>query len=215
MTHQNSYSRDSSKKYTLWAAKFISLIFTPFYLPVMAFVLLFIFSYLKMLPWSTKGWLLLMVWAFTVVFPHLLITVYRKVNGWTHHQMGKRERRVVPYLLSITCYALLLYIMYSIHLPRFTLSIIATALTIQVICALVNGFIKVSTHAAGAGGVVGSLMGFSIIFNFDPTYWLCLTIMVCGMVCTSRLLLRQHNQSELYLGVFIGMLCGFTCVLAI
>lgn len=201
-----------TNKYILLGARVVSLIFTPFYLPVMAFVLLFIFSYLNLLSWGTKGLLLLMVWAFTVILPHIFITIYRKINGWTHHQMGHRERRIVPYLLSITSYASLLYLMYSIRMPRFTLSIIAAALAIQVVCAVLNTKVKVSTHAAGAGGVVGALMSFSVIFNFDPTFWLCISILVCGAVSTSRLILRQHTQTELLLGIGVGILCGLVCV---
>lgn len=204
-----------TNKYLLIGARIISTIFTPFYLPVMAFVLLFIFSYLHLLPLSYKALLLLMVWAFTVILPHVFITLYRRLNGWARHQMGHKERRIVPYALSITCYAVLLYLMYNMNLPRFTLSIIAAALVIQVACAVINTKVKISTHAAAAGGVLGALMGFSVIFNFDPTDWLCLSIFVCGLVCSSRLLLRQHTLPELAWGTAVGIVSGLFCVLLI
>ena len=196
-------------------AQVISLVFSPFYLPVVAFVALFIFSYLNLLPLWTKLVISLIVYTFTVFLPHVSIFVYRKLNGWSRHQMGLRERRYVPYILSIISYSALLYLLYNFHMPRFTLGIIAGALTIQIVCAIVNSRMKISTHAAASGGVIGALMAFSVIFSFDPTGWLCLTVLLSGMVCTARLILRQHTLGELGWGVFIGMLCGFICILFI
>lgn len=194
------------------AAHVVSLIFSPFYLPVIAFIALFLFSYLNLLPVSLKLILTTIVYVFTVLLPHLSIYVYRKLNGWTRHQMGRRERRFVPYALSIASNAVLLYLLYSLHMPRFTLGVIAGALSIQVVCAIVNSRIKISTHAAASGGVIGALMAFAVLFSFDPTGWLCLVVLLSGMVCTARLMLRQHTLGELGWGVLIGVICGFVCI---
>lgn len=196
-------------------AQVVSLTFSPFYLSVMAFVALFMFSYLNLLPLITKLVLTLIVYFFTVLLPHISIYLYRKLNGWTRHQLGKRERRYVPYLLSIISHAALLYLLYKLHMPRFTLGVITGALSIQIFCALANSCIKVSTHAAASGGVIGALMAFSILFSFDPTGWLCLTVLLCGMVCTARLILRQHTLAEVGWGVAIGVASGFACILFI
>lgn len=193
-------------------AQVVSLMFSPFYLPVMAFVALFLFSYLNLLPISLKLFLIFIVYAFTVFFPHTSIFLYRKLNGWTRHQLGRRERRFVPYVMSIVSYFILLYLLAWLHMPRFTLGVIIGALLIQVVCALVNSWTKVSTHAAASGGVVGALLAFACIFSFNPIGWLCITVLLCGMVCTSRLILRQHTLSELGYGVLIGFLCGFISI---
>ncbi|MDY6250270.1 MAG: hypothetical protein SPL64_04155 [Bacteroidaceae bacterium] len=205
----------STNKIIILTAQVISLLFSPFYLPVLAFAVLFVFSYLNLLPMSYKVVYLLMVWFFTVLLPRLFIYTYRRLNGWTRHQLGARERRVVPYVLSIACYAVLLYLMYRTHQPRFTIGIIVAALAIQIVCALINPWFKVSTHAAASGGVVGAIIGFSQIFAFDPTLWLCLSILLCGLVCSSRLILRQHTLSEVGYGALIGVVCGMACVLLV
>ena len=201
-----------SNKYLILSAQAVSLLFSPFYMPVVAFLALFVFSYMSLLPPSYKAMLLLMVWLFTVILPRLSIFTYRKLNGWTRHGLGRRTNRYVPYLLSMMNYALLLYLMERMHMPRFTLGIIAGALALQIVCAVLNNWIKVSTHAAASGGVIGALLAFSEIFSFDPTWWLCFSILLCGLVCTSRLILRQHSLSDIGLGVLIGILCGYLCV---
>ncbi len=204
-----------NNRYLILTAHVISLIFSPFYLPVMAFIVLLFFSYMSYTSWTYNLQIIGMAYVFTVLLPRLSIYAYRRLNGWTRHQLSRRERRIVPYVLSISCYAALLYLMDSLRMPRFTLGIVAGALAIQVVCALVNPWIKVSTHAAAAGGLIGAVMAFSAMLRYDPTGGLCFSILIAGLVCTARLILRQHTLGELGLGVLIGMACAFFFILYI
>ena len=212
---QETTTKSRAASLLVMTAQAISILYAPFYLPVVAFIVLFMFSYLNMLPLATKAVLTLVVYFFTLLLPHIAIYAYRKINGWTRHQMSRRERRFVPYIMSIVRYAALPYLLYSIPMPRFTLGVIGGALTIQIVCAIVNSRIKISTHAAASGGVIGALMAFSFIFAFNPTWWLCLTVLLCGMVCTARLILRQHTYAEIGWGVAVGLVSGFISVLLI
>ncbi|EJW94501.1 PAP2 superfamily domain protein [gut metagenome] len=204
-----------SNKVLIVTAQVISLVFSPFYFPVVAFIVLFFFSYMNYLPWTYNLIIVLMVYGFTVFFPWLGIYLYRKINGWTRHQLGKRERRVIPYVISILCYTGLLTIMQNLRMPRFTMGLIITALVIQIVCAIVNSWVKVSIHAAASGGVIGILMAFSLLFQFDPTFPLSICILPNGLVCTARLILRQHTLTDVWLGTVIGTLCGFFSILLI
>ena len=202
-----------SNRILILTAKVFSQIFSPFYLPVVAFVALLTFSYLNLLPMGYKLVLLLMVYAFTVALPKCSIFVYRKVNGWTHHELGRRERRVVPYVLSIISYAALLRLMQHLHMPAYGMSIIWGALLLQIACALINPFLKISTHAAAMGGIIGALVAFSQHYAFDPRGWLGLCILLSGCVCSSRLVLRQHTLRDVGWGTLVGLVCGFFSVL--
>ena len=72
----------------LLASRIISMIFTPFYLPMVGLVALFVFSYLSMLPWQYKLSILLVVYVFTIFLPTYLIHLYRKYQGWSHIELG-------------------------------------------------------------------------------------------------------------------------------
>ena len=100
--------------------------------------------------------------------------------------MSHRERRFVPYIVNIVCYGALYGLMEIFHIPNFISTVIVSALLIQIVCALTNVWIKISTHAAASGGVIGMLMAFSLIFGFDATGWLCCAILLSGAVCSSR-----------------------------
>lgn len=200
-------------RYLVRTAQCISLIFSPFYLPVMAFVVLFFFSYLSYTSRTYSLAVILTVYLFTVLLPELGIFVYRRLNGWTRRELSRRERRIVPYILSIASYAILLGLMDYLRMPRFTLGIVAGALGIQIACALINPWVKVSTHAAASGGLIGALMAVSIMLHYDMTPWLCLGILLSGVVCTARLILRQHTLAELGIGVGTGFTVGFLTLL--
>lgn len=194
-------------------AQAFSQIFSPFYLPVVAFVALLTFSYLNLLPLGYKLVLLVTVYAFTVALPKLSIYLYRRSAGWTRHELGRRERRVVPYVLSIISYAALLRIMQHLHMPDYGMRIIWGALLLQIVCALINPFLKISVHAAAMGGIIGAIFAFSQHYAFDPRFWLGLCILLSGCVCSSRLVLRQHSLADVGWGTLVGLVCGFVCVL--
>ena len=204
-----------TEKNIILAARVASMLITPFYLPVMGVIAVFIFSYLNMLPWQTKLSLVLMVYLFTVLIPTLLIHIYRTYHGWTLIQLGQRERRMVPYVMSIMCYLTCFYIMNRLHLPHLLTSILMVALVIQILCAVINVWWKISTHTAAVGGVVGSLLAFSILLNFNPIWWLCLTIVVSGVVGSSRIILRQHSQTQVTCGLLLGLVSSFITIILI
>ena len=201
------------EKEMIWTARVVSIVFTPFYLPLTGLVALYIFSYLNVLPLSYKLATLLFTYVFTILLPTLLIRLYRHYQGWTPLQIGHRQRLVIPYLISICCYSICYHLMHVYHMPHFISSILMAALTVQMVCALINVWWKISIHTAAIGGVTGALLAFSLIFNFNPVWWLCLVILLAGMVGTSRMILRQHTLAQVSAGFIVGLLCGFLLIL--
>ena len=173
-----------NEKNIILTARVVSMILTPFYLPVVGILAIFTFSYLSMFP-------------------------------WTLIQLGQRERRMVPYVISILCYFTCFYIMNILHLPHMLTSILMVALIIQILCAIINVWWKISTHTAAIGGVTGSLLAFSLLFNFNPMWWLCLTLIVSGMVGSSRMILRQHSLEQVTSGFFLGVVCSFITIILV
>ena len=98
-------------KQIILAARIMSLLFTPFYLPFVGLVALFSFSYLSIFPWGYKLQVLSMAYLFTILMPTVMIHLYRRYQGWTLIELGHRERRMVPYVISILCYFTCVYVM--------------------------------------------------------------------------------------------------------
>ena len=203
------------EKNIILISRVVSMMFTPFYLPLVGLAALFFFSYLNTFPLYYILMVMGIVWLFTVLLPTRLIHLYRRYHGWTPIQLGVRERRMVPYVISILCYFICFYIMSLRHTPHTITSILIAALAVQMLCAMINVWWKVSTHSAAIGGVAGGLLSFSLIFNFNPVWWLCLVILLGGMVGTSRMILRQHTLPQVVVGFFVGLLCSAVTILLV
>lgn len=203
------------EKNIILISRVVSMMFTPFYLPLVGLAALFFFSYLNTFPLYYILMVMGIVWLFTVLLPTRLIHLYRRYHGWTPIQLGVRERRMVPYVISILCYFICFYILSLRHTPHTITSILIAALVVQMLCAMINVWWKVSTHSAAIGGVAGGLLSFSLIFNFNPVWWLCLVILLGGMVGTSRMILRQHTLPQVVVGFFVGLLCSAVTILLV
>lgn len=200
------------EKNIIFTARIMSMIFTPFYLPIVGLIALFIFSYMSLLPMMYKLVMLAMVYLLTVVAPSLLIHLYRLCQGWTSHELGRKERRLVPYIISIVCYFACFFWMEYRNTPRGISIIVVVALTIQMVCALINIWWKISTHTAAIGGVAGGLVSYSIAFSFNPLWWLCFVLILAGAVGTARMILRQHSLSQVVTGFLVGAACAILVI---
>lgn len=200
------------EKNIIFTARIMSMIFTPFYLPIVGLIALFIFSYMSLLPMMYKLVMLAMVYLLTVVAPSLLIHLYRLCQGWTSHELGRKERRLVPYIISIVCYFACFFWMEYRNTPRVISIIVVVALTIQMVCALINIWWKISTHTAAIGGMAGGLVSYSIAFSFNPLWWLCFVLILAGAVGTARMILRQHSLSQVVGGFLIGAACAILVI---
>lgn len=201
------------EKQIILTARVFSMLFTPFYLPMVGLAALFFLSYLRLYPLSFKFYVLAVVYFFTILLPTVLIHLYRRYQGWSLIDLGMKERRMVPYIISILCYFTCVYLMELMHIPHFMASIVIVALLIQIVCAIINVWWKISTHSAAIGGVAGSLIVFSVIFMFNPVWWFCLVLIVAGILGSSRMILRQHTLPQVLVGFLIGIICAFLGVL--
>lgn len=191
----------------------VSMVSTPFYMPLVGIIALFLFSYLGMAPILYKLALLLIVYLFTVLVPTYLIRTYHRYQGLSPHQASLRERRVIPYVISMFCYFVCLYVLSLAHVTHVIRSLIIAALIIQLVCAMINVKWKISTHTAGVGGFTGGLMAYSLILDFNPLLWLCILILLGGVVGSARIILRQHTLSQVVTGYCLGMMLSFFSIL--
>ena len=189
-------------------ARVISAIFTPFSIPFLAFLILFLFSYLRIMPIQYKLIVLGVVYCFTILMPTLTIFLFRKINGFSPEDLGERKRRFMPFLLTITSYVFCLVMMHRLNIPWYMTGIILAALIMMVICIIVNLKWKLSEHMAGVGAIVGGLVSFSALFGYNPVWWLCLFILIAGVLGTARIILQHHTLGEVLVGFAVGLICS-------
>ena len=183
------------------------------YYPTVGTIILLTFTYMSMFPWVFRLMVLGVVYFFTVLLPVLTTYLYRRLLGWRLQELRERHKRFVPYALHFLSYLCCMYLLDSMHMPRFITAILFVSLLVQTCCIVINMFWKVSMHSAGSGAVIGGLVAYATIFGFNPIWWLCGTILLSGCVMTSRMVLLQHSLAQVLVGTMVGVICGFFGIL--
>ena len=196
-------------------SRVLSTIFSPFIVPTLSFLLLFLFTYLAFMPLVYKGIILGAVFLCTICLPLLLIYLYQRFCGQGMQELRERKKRFAPYALTATSYCICAIILYRLYAPHYLSAIIITCIFCMMVCGLLNLLWKISVHAASCGIMIGILLPYSIIFNFNPLGWLCGLIILSGLIGTARLILQQNTLFEVILGFVIGMFCGINGILFI
>ena len=196
-------------KTMLRVARITSMVFTPFSIPFLSFLVLFLFSYLRIMPLQYKLIVLGIVYCFTILTPTITIFLFRKINGFASQELSERKKRYIPILLTIISYVFCLLMMRRLNIPWYMTGIILASLVVSVICIIVNIKWKLSEHMAGMGGIIAGLISFSALFGYNPVAWLCMFILIAGILGSARIVLGHHSLGEVLFGFIIGFLCAF------
>lgn len=142
---------------------------------------------------------------FTGIFPALPILLMMRRGQVRDLFISRREERTMPYLFS-----LLAYVFWVIFLWRtlsFPLELVAVAIG-SVISVILMVFInlkwKISAHAAGMGGFVGSIFAVSYLVQINPLALIIVSLLVSGLVAISRIYLKAHTLSQVIGGFSLG-----------
>ncbi|MDP2337456.1 MAG: phosphatase PAP2 family protein [Bacteroidota bacterium] len=187
-------------------ARITSIVFHPFLIPTIGFLLLFNSGfYFAILPWNVKKYMLLVVFLSTCVLPALSIGVLALSQKFDL-KMGRSTDRVLPLILSSIYYYLGYLILLRLPVfPIYNLFLIASIL-IQIGLLVVSLKWKISAHTAAIGGLVGGLFGLSFRLQENPVLILAMFVLVAGMVGTARLILAKHTSWQVYAGFLLGFL---------
>ena len=196
-------------------SRILSAVFNPLLTPLYVFILLFQFTYMAIMPPAYKLFLLGIVATFTLLSPLLFIGIYKWINKWNMKELSERKRRFVPYLLTMMSFATCLLILYRMNFPYYFSGIITAFLLSMTVCALANFRWRFSVHLTGCGLLVGGLLAYSLLFQFNPVWWLCGFILLAGIQGTARISLHQHTLLEVIAGFVAGMFCGIIGILFI
>lgn len=202
---------------SVWKAlsRILSVVFNPFLVPLFSFAMMFLFTYLNIMPLEYVLFVMSVVVTFTLLTPFLFISIYRWMNKWTWAQLTERKNRSIPYLLTIMSYATCLFTMYKLHFPPYFSNIIVATLIVISCCAVLNLFWKISIHMAGCGMFIGGLIAYSLLFYFNPIWWLSGFILLSGFQGTALISYHRHTLREIIMGFVVGLFCGIIGILFI
>ena len=90
-------------KTMLQVARVTSMVFTPFSIPFLSFLVLFLFSYLRIMPMVYKLIVLGIVYCFTILTPTITIFLLRIINRQNTYEMIVRSWANGRNVLCLSC----------------------------------------------------------------------------------------------------------------
>ena len=191
------------------AAKFFSYVFHPLVIPTLGMLIIFNSnSYVNFaIPYELKKAVVILVGLSTFVIP-TLFTLFLQNRGYIKTiEMETTKERVIPYGFTIIFYFFTIYVMMKVAIPPIIFNFMVGALVSVILAFIVNLKWKISAHMIGIGGLTGALIASSFLLNVNLLSYITLSILISGLVASSRLILNAHNPSQLIIGFLMGMVC--------
>ena len=189
----------------------ISLVFQPLLIPTYAMVLLMNMDIFKLLPLRWRLIAIVGTFIFTGLLPALPIWLMMKRGEVNDLFISKREERTMPYLFSFMAYVFwALFMWRTLQFPMFIVAMgMGSAVSIFII-VIINLKWKISAHAAGMGGLCGSVFGVCYRTAINPVGFIALILLISGLVAFSRLELKAHTPGQVLAGFVVGFIMVFT-----
>lgn len=190
-------------------AKIISFIFHPVFIPV--YVVAFLVYIQPYLYSGFSNWdkRIVIIQAFVMYsfFPLVTVGLLKALKFIDSVYLKTQRDRIIPFIACGIWYFWAWYVRHNLpgtphELVYFSFAIFLTAS----LGLIANIYMKVSMHAMALGVACAFmiLMGFSQDISF--TVFISIAVVITGIVCTARLLLSDHSQSEIYSGLLIGVI---------
>jgi hypothetical protein len=186
-----------------------SYLFHPLFVPV--YIILFLLylhpSAFTGFSDATKVRVVFIVIINLLFFPLLSVLLLKAVGFIDSIFLKTQKDRIIPYIASG------IFFFWAYHVfkeqsqyPELWVSYLLGLFLASSAALIANIYFKVSMHAVGVGGWIGL---FFLMFNSQEmmmTWPLVVVLLITGMVCTSRMILKAHDAIDIYGGLVIGVL---------
>ncbi len=203
-------------------AHLISVVFHPLLmLTYMIILLLLINPYLFGVNHiANSSILVLRIFIMTFLLPGFAVLMMKQLGLIESLQMQDKQERIGPLIITGMFYIWVFYNFYKSPVLPQAYTIFMLGATIGLFIAfLINIFEKVSLHGVGIGGLLGMVIITMLLYSY-PNFsvlgmtismntLLIITILLCGIVGTARLILNAHDPSQVYKGFIIGVSTQF------
>lgn len=166
------------------------------------------------------------VFMLTVFFPLFSIFLMKMLDFIKSYEMEDKSERIGP-LIATGVFYLWLFVNFKDNssIPVSFSSFVLGSTIGLFLALMLNSFTKISLHTIGAGGLVSGLLLIKYFYSYETffislpfgtlqvstTLVAILAMIISGLVGTSRLLLKAHDEYDVYAGYMVGI---FSMVIA-
>ncbi len=153
--------------------------------------------------------LILLVFIYSFILPAIALFLMKKIELIDSLELRNREDRIIPLIVTAVFYCWLsINLFYNPGYPKgFILFTLAATLAL-LLSFIINLVTKISLHAIGIGGFVGFVVLTILFYSYDNLEMiLLLSVVLAGVIGSSRLILKAHKLKEVYYGYLVGFGC--------
>jgi len=150
----------------------------------------------------------------TFILPVVWIVMMKKLELIDDLKLENPQQRIIPYIATASFYMWTFKLFQPTNeaTPYTNLLISKMMLGASVslfIGFFINIFSKISLHSIGAGNLIGLVLSTMKISDYDLKLFFIFTIILAGVIGTSRLILKAHEEKEILTGYFTGFIGQF------
>jgi hypothetical protein len=189
-------------------AKIISYVFHPLFIPTYVFVFLVYqvpYEFAGITPYQLQLRVFSIFWL-TAFFPAFAVFLLWRLKFSESIFLRTQKERIVPYIITMFFYWWMYYLSRNFTDQPAVLKFFYMGIFVSTVFGLMlNNYFKISLHAMALGGALAAIILFAMYYRLPLGISMSITAMITGVVCTSRFLVSDHTNKEVYTGLFVGI----------
>lgn len=189
-------------------AKIISYLFHPLFIPTYIFIFLVYqvpYEFAGISDYQLKLRIFSIFWL-TAFFPAFAVFLLWRLKFAENIFLRTQKERIVPYIITMFFYWWMYYLSRNFADQPSVLKFFYMGIFLATVFGLVlNNYYKISLHAMAVGGALAAIILFAMYYRLALGTSMSIAAMIAGIVCTSRFLVSDHTNKEIYAGLFVGV----------
>lgn len=191
-------------------AKVISYVFHPLFIPTYVFLFLIYqvpYEFAGITEYQLQLRLFSIFWL-TAFFPAFAVFLLWRLKFSNSIFLRTQKERIVPYIITMFFYWWMYFLSRNFTDQPAVLKFFYMGIFMATVAGLIlNNYFKISLHGMAAGGALAAIILFALYYRLPMGLYISVAALLTGLVCTSRLLVSDHTNAELYSGLAVGIGC--------
>lgn len=190
-------------------ASFFSYLFHPVFIPLYVVGFMVYEHPYLFAGFTPKEKILVVAQAFAMFtfFPLVTVLLLKALKFIESFHLATQKDRIIPLVACGVWYFWIWYVWRN--LPDYPKPAVQLAMAVWITASLglmANIYMKISLHAMSLGVMVAFilLLAFTQPLNFG--IYITVSLLIAGIVCTSRFIVSDHTAKELYGGLLVGII---------
>src|SRR5215213_9512612 len=205
---KSSTNEESFHPFVRIAARVISVLFHPLFIPVyISWFLIFMNPLFPAINANDKWILLLRFVVMYTVFPLITVLLAKGLGFIQSVYLKTQKDRIIPYVVCGIYYFWMWYVLKN--QPEFPKYFVMLSLAIFIASSLgltINSFMKISMHTISVGVMITFILLLAFLTDVNYGFYIAIAFLLAGLVCTARLVNSDHSPVEVYTGLLIGII---------